>query len=319
MPIVLPSGFNVTSVEPVDARFSLADRAARLGLSTANVYEGLLVYQRDNDTLYVLLNAASPSLDSSWQIAGSLISGSLVVSGSITATGGFTGSLFGTASNSISSSYALTASYALNAGAGAGFPFSGSAVITGSLLVSGSGITGSLFGSSSWAQNAVTASLALSILDQGYVHTQASANTTWSISHNLNTLTPLVTVYNSSYYQIIPEEVYSLNTNTTLVYFPMPIDGYAILSKGSGTAVSSSYALTASYALNSPSSSYKINLSGNSSYTITHNLNEEYPIVQLYDAVDREQIIPTAIQSINSNQIFLNVGFIFSGSVIVKK
>lgn len=41
--------------------------------------------------------------------------------------------------NVVSSSYALTASYAENAGGGAGFPFSGSAVITGSLEVSGSG------------------------------------------------------------------------------------------------------------------------------------------------------------------------------------
>lgn len=53
-------------------------------------------------------------------------------------------------------------------GAGAGFPFSGSAEITGSLLVSegltvlgplnASNITGSLFGTASWAQNAFTAS-----------------------------------------------------------------------------------------------------------------------------------------------------------------
>lgn len=42
-----------------------------------------------------------------------------------------TGSLF-----DISSSFALTASYALNAGgSGTGFPFSGSAVITGSLEI----------------------------------------------------------------------------------------------------------------------------------------------------------------------------------------
>ena len=42
-----------------------------------------------------------------------------------------TGSLF-----NISSSYAVTASYALNGGStGVGFPFSGSAVITGSLLI----------------------------------------------------------------------------------------------------------------------------------------------------------------------------------------
>lgn len=43
--------------------------------------------------------------------------------------------------SSISASYAQTASYALNTAAGSGFPFSGSAVITGSLLVSQSGIT----------------------------------------------------------------------------------------------------------------------------------------------------------------------------------
>ena len=35
------------------------------------------------------------------------------------------------------------------------FPYSGSAVITGSLLVSGSGITGSLQGTASWAQNSI--------------------------------------------------------------------------------------------------------------------------------------------------------------------
>ena len=64
-------------------------------------------------------------------------------------------------------------------GSGAGFPYSGSAVITGSLLVSGSGltveggITGSLYGTSSWAENALTASHAVNfaidntlILDQ---------------------------------------------------------------------------------------------------------------------------------------------------------
>ena len=41
-----------------------------------------------------------------------------------------TGSLF-----NISSSYALTASYAMNGGGGNTFPFSGSAVITGSLEI----------------------------------------------------------------------------------------------------------------------------------------------------------------------------------------
>jgi len=66
--------------------------------------------------------------------------------------------------SSISASYALTASFALNAGATTEtFPYTGSAIISGSLTVTGSvrsssGFTGSLFGTASWAQNAITAS-----------------------------------------------------------------------------------------------------------------------------------------------------------------
>ena len=96
--------------------------------------------------------------------AGFPFSGSAVITGSLLVTdyisGSFTGSLFGTSSysnNSISSSCALTSSYSFNSlsssnsiyaitasyallvsgsgGSGAGFPFSGSAVITGSLNV----------------------------------------------------------------------------------------------------------------------------------------------------------------------------------------
>ena len=96
--------------------------------------------------------------------AGFPFSGSAVITGSLLVTdyisGSFTGSLLGTSSysndsisssytltasnsfNSLSSSnstYAITASYALlvsgSGGSGAGFPFSGSAVITGSLNV----------------------------------------------------------------------------------------------------------------------------------------------------------------------------------------
>ena len=104
--------------------------------------------------------------------AGFPFSGSAVITGSLLVTnyisGSFTGSLLGTASysnNTVSSSYALTSSYSFNSnsasyannsnnsiyaitasyalttsgsggGSGAGFPFSGSAVITGSLNVS---------------------------------------------------------------------------------------------------------------------------------------------------------------------------------------
>ena len=73
-------------------------------------------------------------------------------------SGYFSGSFDGDGSrlyNIPSSSYALTASYALNS-QGNGFPFSGTAVITGSLVISGSvinftnvrAISGSIFSGS---------------------------------------------------------------------------------------------------------------------------------------------------------------------------
>ena len=136
-------------------------------------------------------------------------------------TGDFTGPLFGTASQATSSSYALTASYTLQAV------------------------------SSSFA---TTASFANSFPDQGFQYTQSIGSTTWTIGHALNTLTPLVDVYDSSYNKLIPASVVSTNINTTQITFSSAQTGYAIISKGSGvsniTAVSSSYALSSSYATN---------------------------------------------------------------------
>jgi hypothetical protein len=117
------------------------------------------------------------------------VSGSSVISGSLVVTQGITASLQGTSSwaqNAISSSFATTSSFASNGGVtqiiagtnitisptnglgavtinssgggGAAFPFTGSAIITGSLNVTGSttstlGFTGSLFGTSSFTLN----------------------------------------------------------------------------------------------------------------------------------------------------------------------
>ena len=59
--------------------------------------------------------------------------------------------------------YAISSSN--SGGGGSDFPYTGSAIISGSLIITGStistlGFTGSLFGTSSWAANALTASLA---------------------------------------------------------------------------------------------------------------------------------------------------------------
>jgi hypothetical protein len=128
----------------------------------------------------------------------------------------------------------ITGSGGSGGGSGAGFPFSGSAVITGSLLVtnyiSGS-FTGSLLGTSSYALTA------------------SNANNTVSSSYSL-TSSYTFTALSSSY------AFTTSNANNAL---------------SSSYTLSSSYALTSSYSFNSNSASYanESNNSNNSIYAIT--------------------------------------------------
>jgi len=61
--------------------------------------------------------------------------------------------------------------------------------------------------------------------------------------------------------------------------------------------------------------------SANSTVTVTHNLNQDFPIVQVYSA-SRLQVIPTEISSSNANQIVLDFNgfnYSFTGSVVINK
>ena len=66
MAIILPGGFNITNNEPVDARFALADQTARYALSSANIYKGLVVFQQDDSTLWVLTDTANVGNTNGW-------------------------------------------------------------------------------------------------------------------------------------------------------------------------------------------------------------------------------------------------------------
>lgn len=137
-----------------------------------------------------------------------------------------------------SASYAVTASYALNAGDI--FPFSGSAVITGSLLVTG-GITGSMN---------------ITNLSSGS-YTQSFTNqSTWTVQHNLNSAYVVVQTYDSNEEQMLPQTIDLTDANTTTITFPIALSGTAVVMVGTplaggggggNTSVSASYALTASY------------------------------------------------------------------------
>lgn len=135
MAIILPSGFNITNTDPVDARFTVSNQAARYALAPANIYPGLLVYQQDVRLTFLLVDTSNVTNASGWMTmltGGSSISGSQTISGSLIVLGSITGSLQGTAS------YALTASYVENAG-------NSFSISTGSIVASVNTDTSSIF------------------------------------------------------------------------------------------------------------------------------------------------------------------------------
>lgn len=109
-------------------------------------------------------------------------------------------------------------------GGGSTFPYTGSAIISGSLTVTGSSylpnITGSLFGTSSWAENVITSSYSLTssyTVDQGtYYPGIISGSAGWSQTGTGQINLPNVTVAlydNPSFYA--PLKLYSVTGGTT--------------------------------------------------------------------------------------------------------
>ena len=168
------------------------------------------------------------------------------------------------------------------------------------------------------ASYAVTASYALSFSDQGFNFVQSTGATTWNIAHNLNTFTPLVDVYSSTYHQLIPAEVISVDANNTQITFSTAQAGYTIVSRGSGvssqTVVSSSFATTASYA-----STVGFNfqqLTPSNTWTVNHNLGNQHPLVQVYDS-SHLTFIPQSISGSSLNTVIITFSSAQTGYVRV--
>ena len=200
-------------------------------------------------------------------------------------------------------SYALTASYISGSGAGVGFPFSGSAVITGSLFVSSSFIsgsfTGSLEGTASYATFALSASNAPGFTTN---KTQSTPAVTWSFVHNLNTRNPLIQVYDASYNQVIPNAIVATDALTATIYFDYSASGYAVASNGGGLYITGS-------------TSRLDQTSAAVTWSFTHNLNTKYPAFEVYDSNDFV-VIPSGIRVINENSAELYFGAPSTGKAI---
>ena len=241
------------------------------------------------------------------QFTGSVsITGSLAVNGSPAILTNQTSSM------SVSTaSFALTASYISGSGGGVGFPFSGSAIITGSFLVSSSFVdftkatyvtgsfTGSLQGTASYASYALYAGNSPGSTS---TMTQSIAATTWSFTHNLNTRNPLLQVYDSLNHQLIPLDIVGSDPNQATIYFDVAESGYAVASNGGLLTVNGSTAR-----LDQTTSAV--------TWSFQHNLATKYPNFIIYDSTDNV-VIPAGIHAVNDMSAEIYFAFPTTGVAI---
>ena len=156
------------------------------------------------------------------------------------------------------------------------------------LAVSASSLTGSFTGSMLGTSSfALTASYALNA-GLGYNTTQFTQNTptaSWIIPHTLRTQSPMVQVYDLSYNQIIPNAVIGVDNGTLKIEFLIPTTGYAMISNGGGLNPTGSTAILSQSA-------------AAVTWSFSHNLNQKYPVFQVYGEND-EILIPSGIKALS--------------------
>lgn len=122
-----------------------------------------------------------------------------------------------------------------------------------------------------------------------HIHTQDVAATTWTITHNLGTTTPLVQIFDAATNaMIIPDEITITSNNVVTVTLSTAVTGRAVVMHGSITGSTKPvYAYT--YTQESLASVW----------VVDHNLGY-YPIVRVF--IGNEEILPASIVHNTINQ-----------------
>lgn len=123
-----------------------------------------------------------------------------------------------------------------------------------------------------------------------------------TVTHNLDSRQIIVSVYDTNFNEIIPQTVTLTDLNNVDINFGVASSGNIVVTR-----------------VGEPVTSYTEIVSGAGTYTITHNLGDEYPIVQVYESGSKLQVLPQNVQSIDSNSVQVDFNFDFDGRITIKK
>jgi hypothetical protein len=133
-----------------------------------------------------------------------------------------------------------------------------------------------------------------------------TSQTSIIVTHNLDTISPIVQVYDENDEQLIPEKIKILDNYQVLVEFPAEVSGKVVVAKG-GHIID---AVNLSYMAQS--------FTNTSLVSVIHNFATDAPIVQVYDSTGL-QIIPQEIRIIDEDSLEVEFPTNISGKVAVSR
>ena len=144
------------------------------------------------------------------------------------------------------------------------------------------------------------------VLETATVDDTFTNETLYVVNHTFETKNVFVSVYDNDDEQIIPALVSTPTTSSVQIGFDNPTSGRVVIGKA-GHIVSSSF------------DTYRLDVSGNSSYAVSHSLDEEYPFVQAWNTDTKKQEQPLDVESTSPSSLTVTFSGNFAGKIIVKK
>ena len=117
-------------------------------------------------------------------------------------------------------------------------------------------------------------------------------------------------VYDNTDKIVVPSQILAIDENNLKVYFSSPQAGNINVAPG-GHMISGSVPATNIYGL-----VYSGSFTNQTTWSVAHNLNSDYPVVTVWNN-SRDVVIPTRINSVDANNINVYFSSAQTGKVVV--